>query len=525
MPLDVQRLLAYGYLLKELPPVFTSVSLGQDPQNFVLPAANPTNQTKCVTYSIPKGRFSRRNLHVPHPLGFIQLVQHLAHPPHELIMHTHNTRCATSMSFVRENHNIQNAISNDERRAIINRYPTLQRAKRAAILAAHDKLFLVKIDISQYYPSIYTHTLTWALLGRDRAKQLHRMGNARQAEVDYPIYRFADELDRLIRLTQENQSVGIPIGPDTSHVISELIGCYFDQRLDAEFPGLRAFRYFDDYEIYVDGEEMAQEVFRFAQEILAEFQLSISEAKAVIKRFPFEFEEAWVREINAYPFNPAIENHIRQYFSMVFGLIERYPDKAPTVIKYALRRFERRSSGISQENWPLFESLLLKTALVGPSCLDIVSRILETYRNFVDARKLATALVRLLEQHSSLNHHFEIAWALWMLKQFNIQLQATFVASIIRSGNPLVLLLLFDLEATGLVEGGPIAPALRQGLTDALNNREDAADWLLYYEAVAIKGWLTATPRPEYQTLVQSNVSFYDPNAHIGIYPVPTVQG
>jgi hypothetical protein len=520
MPLNAQTLLSHGYLLKELPPVFTSVTLGQNFGGIALPPANAANQTKCVDFSIPKGRFSRRNLKIPHPFGYIHLVNHLVSPASQVIMDAHNTQCNTSMSFVRENNNIQNAISNDDRRAIINRYPTLQQAKKVAILSAFDKLFLVKIDISQYYPSIYTHTLPWALLGRDRAKQLYRMpNNIRQLEPDFPTYNFADELDRRVRLIQEGQSVGIPIGPDISHVISELIGSHFDQRLNARFPGLRAFRYFDDYEIYVDGEERAQEILRFAQEILAEFQLSINESKAVIKRFPFEFEEAWVREINSYPFDSNIANHIRQYFSMIFGLVEQFPEKTSTIAKYALRTFERRTSTITQSNWPLFQSLLLKTALIAPSCLDIVSRILETYRQFVVPATVASTIIRLLEQHSSLNHHFEIVWGLWILKQFNIQLSTQFVALIIAGGNPLCVLLLLDMEASGLIEGGQIAQNLKQGLSDALNNRDDAADWLLYYEAAMVKAWLPAAVRPEFNTLSVNNVTFYDQNAQIGIYP------
>jgi hypothetical protein len=522
MNLSSVKLLSFGYLPKELPPAFCSVSLGAALPNLVLP--KPTH-TKCVTYSIPKGQFSRRNLQIPHPFGFIQLVQHLAHPPHCVIMRDHNAKCSISMSFVRENEKPENAVTNEGKRAIINRYPSLRRAKRAAILSAYDKLFLVKVDISQYYPSVYTHTLSWALLGRERAKELLRMPKAaRQKEVDFALYAFADELDRLIRQTQDNQSVGIPIGPDTSHIISELIGCYFDQRLQSRFQGIRAFRYFDDFEIYVDGEEKAQEVLRFVQEILAEFQLSVSEAKAQIKRFPFEFEDAWVREINAYPFYAATENNIRQYFSLIFGLVDRHPDRATTVVKYALTTFERRTLAIKKANWPIFESLLLKTALIRPSCLEQVSRILETYRSMVDASKVGRTLIGLLNVHAPLNHHFEVVWALWMLKQFNIRLPLNLVPHMVAGGNALTLLVLFDLESNGLVEGGAIDPVLRQQIIASLDSGEDSSDWLLYYEAVQVKGWLLATARAEYQTLRTNGVTFYDQNATINTYPEPPVQ-
>jgi hypothetical protein len=518
MKIDPQKLASFGYLPKELPPVFTSESLGKCLSTMILPQLATT---KCVEFSIPKGKYARRILQIPNPFNFIYLAKHLSHPQHWLLMRTHNNKCQYSMSFVKENDKIAAAISNDDARAIKYRYPSFRRAKLPAILASFDQLFVVKIDISRYYPSIYTHTLTWALLGRSRAKEFLKLKRPKQKlEPDFDAFDFADRLDKIIRSGQENQSVGLPMGPDTSHIISEIIGCYFDQRLNARFPDLHAFRYFDDYEIFVDTEERAQEVLRFTQEILAEFQLSISENKVSIKRFPFEFEEAWVKEINRVRPKPANESNIRQYFSNIFGLFEKYPEKTSTMVKYALRAFERRTTLVEKKNWPIFEALLLKTALVAPSSLEIVSRILESYRSWVNRDKVLKAMDKLVAYHATLNHHLEIVWALWIMKQFCRVLPARHVASLVHSSNPFVLLLMLDLESKGLIEGGKIESSLKTQIADALNSNEDQADWLLYYEAVEVKKWISAKKRQGFKPLRDGKVSFYDPAAVIKTYLV-----
>ena len=519
MKIDPRKLVSFGYLPKELPPVFSSRTLGDALNSINLPKLT---DTKCVDFSIPKGRYSRRKLQVPHPFNFIQLVKHLSHPSNWSMIRQHNNKCTFSTSFVQENDDerIRKAISSEDSRALKYRYSSFRESRKAAILAAFDKLFVVELDISQYYPSIYTHTLTWALLGRTRAKEFLRLKPAaRTAEADFDLYDFADKLDRLIRSAQENQSVGLPIGPDTSHIISEIIGCYFDQRLSEHFPGIRAFRYFDDYEILVESEEKAQEVLRFAQEILAEFQLSISENKATIYRFPFELEEEWVKEISLAPTHPTSENNLRRYFSSLFGLLQRFPTKGTTIVKYSLRTYERLSSPIRKNDWAVFEALLLKTALVAPGSLEIVSRILETYRRWVNPKNVDAVMVNILKIHAPLNHHFETVWALWGLKQFKRVLPRFLVEPLIDSNNPFVILMLLDLEHSGLVEGGRIDPTLRSVISNSLDSNEDKADWLLFYEGAMVKKWLTSTGRPDLQTLLDNDVSFYDTSASMKTYP------
>jgi hypothetical protein len=52
--------------------------------------------------------------------------------------------------------------------------------------------------------------------------------------------------------------MGLPVGPDTSFVLAELIGARIDQDLQNEIPRLRGVRYVDDFHLYFDSRAEAE---------------------------------------------------------------------------------------------------------------------------------------------------------------------------------------------------------------------------------------------------------------------------
>src|SRR3546814_11832432 len=72
----------------------------------------------------------------------------------------------------------------------------------------------VKTDSTRVYPSIYTHSIAWAILGKAHVKASHHTTAFKG--------HFANHLDKAVGAGQEGQTIGIPIGPDTSRIIAEL---------------------------------------------------------------------------------------------------------------------------------------------------------------------------------------------------------------------------------------------------------------------------------------------------------------
>ena len=515
--MDRNRLLSYGYIFKELPPPFNSVELGTK-YHKIVGLSFTTN--KCIEFSIPKGQYSRRLLQMPHPANFIQITNHLTDPINWGILKNHFNTSTYSHSRVIENKGSGGFIFNKDNRAVKTNYESFSNSKEKTIIDSFDMLYELKIDITKFYPSLYTHSIVWAILGKERAKELWKLKALKTAEPDFPLYDFADKLDNFIRYCQDNQSVGIPIGPDTSHIISEIIGCYIDKQLKKKFPDVKAFRYFDDYHIYIETEEKAQRALKFIQQILADLQLSINESKLKIQRFPFAFQESWVKEINAVSFKKPTASNVKQYFNTLFDLANKYPDNSSTIISYGFRTFEKRTSEIDEKNWKVFESLLLKTLLIEPSALEIASRIFETYSTFLTKAKIEIVLLKILEYHCELNHHFETVWVLWIFKQLKLALPVRMTDIIINTGDNFSILLLLDLDNSKLISDGGLAVKSKQNIIDFLDLAQ-TNDWLLYYEAVEIKKWLVATKRPDFEPFTKAGISFYDSFAKTKIFDKP----
>ncbi|MFD2144500.1 hypothetical protein [Mucilaginibacter antarcticus] len=162
--------------------------------------------------------------------------------------------------------------------------------------------------------------------------------------------------------------------------------------------------------------------------------------------------------------------------------------------------------------------------MIEPSVLDIVTRILLTYEKYLDAvsKQRLKALVNcIINDHSPINHNFEISWALWLAKTFKIEVEELCANKIIETKDSISNLILLDLiNNTSLVLGTPQIAKLDTELKEDILFSEH---WLLAYEGVK-KGWLTpANPNLLnenlfFNILKDLDVEFYDANKQLKPY-------
>lgn len=147
------------------------------------------------------------------------------------------------------------------------------------------KGFVVDADISSCYPSIYTHSIPWALNGKNIAKKnredLADMGNL---------------LDRVTQGLRDGQTNGLLIGPVSSSIISEIILTRVDAELcNKGYNGIR--RNIDDYEYFARDNHDAQNFLHELGMSLREFELTINDKKTNISKLPKPMDDAWIRRI------------------------------------------------------------------------------------------------------------------------------------------------------------------------------------------------------------------------------------
>ena len=390
-----------------------------------------------------------------------------------------------------------------EDRAVLPRVPFNEQPTRQAGLRAKAR-FILRTDITNFYPSVYTHSIPWALHTKAKAKV--KRG---------PKSLLGNALDKLVREAQHGQTIGLPIGPDTSFVIAEMILSSIDEEVCTrmEDVGLspNGYRTYDDYELGFATRADAETAASILQKVLSEYELQLNPSKTDIIQLPIPIEPAWVSELRTFRFEGLRQTwNLRRYFDRAFELSRLNGDSE--VLKYAIRRL--RSVDITEDDWEYFQDVLLQCAMVESSALPVVIDNLHFYKDEdfpINVRRIGDVLNIMLSSHAQLGHGSEVAWALWGCLLFDIKIKAGAARAVTEMEDAFAALLLLDAQNSGLIRGKIDSQNWQTAMTkDGLRSSQ----WILSYEA-NIKGWLTSkndfvSNDMHFSILKQRNVSFYD---------------
>ncbi len=506
----LETVCARGLLPKELPPQFSSVSLG----NFLaasggtVPAQLQSSTTVVDTgvHSLARFGVHRRELGIPNPIAFSKLASCL-------VANWPTLAAAFSSSSFSETKPADRPAPDRP----FDRSDSLALRPFVRARVRSTARYLVTADVSRLYPSLYTHSIPWALHTKPVAK-----ANRTQALL-------GNEIDKLVRDGQDRQSVGIPVGPDTSLVLAEVVLARVDQLLVAQ--GVtNGFRIIDDYEIGTLTLGEAEEAIALLQASLSEYELHLNGAKTAIRELPMPHESPWFPRITAFSLPAAPRSHgreILEFFDCVFDQARLYPEDP--VVSFSIRRAARFPLDPSARKY--YEQVLLQCSLVEPASLRyVIPELVRLAANGfgLDATRLEEVLNATVIRHAPLGHGSEVAWAITGLMHANRPLSPDALDAASRMGDPVVALCVLDAWHRGLVGGAPNWALFASYMTtDELFGKQ----WLLAYEA-NVKGWLPSVGAadhvnadPAFRALKAAGVSFYDPTALPAPAPAPPYEG
>lgn len=144
-----------------------------------------------------------------------------------------------------------------------------QRSLELSLEYSHVRL----TDVSNCYPSIYSHAIAWAIHGRDYLKDKNRR---RDLEL------LGNKLDKMIRNSREGQTNGIPQASMLSHILAELVLGYCDTIINEALPDngdLKILRYRDDYRIFGSSDSDCQRALKVISEKLHIFGMKLGAVK------------------------------------------------------------------------------------------------------------------------------------------------------------------------------------------------------------------------------------------------------
>jgi len=368
--------------------------------------------------------------------------------------------------------------------------------------------YILRTDISKCYSSVYSHSIPWALHGKLKAKS------------DRSPKLLGNVIDTFVRNNQDGQTIGIPIGPDTSLVIAEIILSAFDNQITMPLNGFRAV---DDFEIGATSYREAEEILSYVRETLRGFELELNDAKTSIIELPAPIEKPWVSTLRNWSFrigSKGYKTDLSSYFDAVFEFYRQY--STDYVLSYAITRVGNLER-LDKTTWEMLQLYLFQCLAAESGTLRAILPIFQDYERkgfTIDRDLLSSILNQQILISCPLNHANEVTWALWALIYWQIPVAADAAHVISRSGDSLIALMSLDAAQRGLIASGLNTNLWENVMTvDALYGPQ----WLLSYEA-NFRRWLPSLKSPDhvakdpnFSFLKQQGVSFYDPSKVTGV--------
>lgn len=209
--------------------------------------------TEPITFTIPKSNISRREYKIPNIYSYLNLMFFIQKNKEEFKRIFLANKFSTSKFF---------SLADFD-------FKFTDNLKKTLLFGGNH---ILNVDLSNFYHSLYTHSIPWVIMWKKNAKKERDKG-------------FSNKLDKLIASCQYNQTHGIPTGNILSRIISELYMCYIDSEMENK--GYRYARYVDDISFPFNFEEEKDKFYRDFNKLCMKYELKINDKKTEINDFPY----------------------------------------------------------------------------------------------------------------------------------------------------------------------------------------------------------------------------------------------
>ena len=243
-----------------------------------------------VSISYPKSLLTSRVFGIQHPFNYHDIVFYMIDDWEAIVDHLFHTDLKIfSYSFpIPVNAREAGKLSPLRSGRMI--YEWLEMAEKDMVAEAHKFKLIIRSDITNFYNSIYTHGIGWALDGRDKAfddKEFTLTGN---------------KIDRLVQYANDARTNGVPVGSALSDLIAEIILATIDLKVSKKLKGVEFLgsRFKDDYRILCNSEDDAKIILKELADELVNFNLLINEHKTKVLTLPEGLYRQHDRDYHSY---------------------------------------------------------------------------------------------------------------------------------------------------------------------------------------------------------------------------------
>jgi len=476
----LEGLLQYNYFpaqkkdKEEIPPIINSLTFSVDTANKLKNLPLRSGGYDQVEYRSTKFNNISRVLSIPHPVPYSKLCYSIYDNWDQF---KYITQSSTSL--------VTPKIHSDGRILVMD-YENSQESIERQLQLGFGKKFFVETDISNFYPSVYSHSIPWALVGFDYSK------------INRDSKFWFNRIDKFQRALKRDETNGLPIGPATSNILSEAILGKIDAILIAD--GFKFIRYIDDYKAYCDTYEEGEKFIRRLCEELSNYKLLLNSRKTLIEHSPFPTNVEWITDLNTRL--STNDTHITRFIRYLdYAIFKQGENPDGSVLKYAAKTVV---SMVEKENSVLVLKYLLGLCIKFPILIPLLMNLFKNNEPF-DRFEYADQLLTILDEHAINRRSDAMVWILYYLNKYDQEISSQTGKIILDSKDCISILMLylssqFDKKVIEFCDG---------------LNKDDIylldQYWLLLYQLFfdgKIQNPYKDTSKVEFDTLKTDNVTF-----------------
>lgn len=305
------------------------------------------------------GKYAWRPFQLIHPAIYVSLVQRLTDAANWTVIQRRFEAFSSNEKI--EYHSLPLKSDSEDRTDKDSQiYTWWQLIEQRSIALALDFRYMLQTDITDCYGSIYTHSIPWAIHGKDEAKKPENRNKNTWIGV---------AIDNHLQDMSFGQTNGIPQGSTLMDFIAEMVLGYVDLLLSGKITELgisdyRILRYRDDYRIFTNNPFEADQITKALSEILSDMGLKLNTDKTkasdnVIKSAIKPDKRYWIS-------NKRKTENKQKWLIQLYMLSEEFPNSG--TLDTQMREFLKvvQKSGRKDPNIHSLLSLVVEIAYRNP---------------------------------------------------------------------------------------------------------------------------------------------------------------
>ncbi|MHB1698368.1 MAG: RNA-directed DNA polymerase [bacterium] len=349
------------------------------------------NNVNHIIFNNKDGKYSWRPFELIHPVLYVGMIIKLTQDKHwklicDRFKEFQNNRKIKCISYPvvsltnKKDKAVQIGIWRDE-------------IEQESLKLSLDYKYIIHSDITDCYGSIYTHSIAWAIHGKDKAKD--------ERHNDKLI---GNIIDKSIQEMRHGQTNGIPQGSVLMDFIAEMVLGYADSELTKKIKTIKISKYYilryrDDYRIFVNSAVDADKILKCLTEVLIDLGLKLNGNKTKVSDSIIEDslkpdKLAWINKKNS-------EKNLQKHLLIIYSHAMKFSNSGSlfrSLIDFYIRIKDKKNIADIE---PMI-SIVVEIAYRNPRTYPVVSAILSKLIYFIPSPKKKSIINRIKKKFSQI---------------------------------------------------------------------------------------------------------------------------